>query len=160
MKSGESRPVRGIAMNAPGDIRAAVCEELRVDPLIDTDDIEVKVFGDDVSLNGTVPSQAQSSEAAVAAHRVGGVAAVHNLLDVALPSQYYGDDAALARFANQALAANAAVPEGVQASVREGHVILTGMVSSSSQRVAAENAAAGTGGVLSVINEIVVKSGQ
>jgi osmotically-inducible protein OsmY len=145
-------------MDASRDIRAAVCEELRVDPLIDTDDIEVEVLGGDVSLNGTVPSQAQCSEAAVAAHRVGGVTAVHNLLDVALPSQYYGDDAALAQLANQALAANAAVPEGIQASAREGNIILTGMVSSSSQRVAAENAAAGTGGVLSVINEIVVKS--
>lgn len=147
-------------MAASRDIRAAVYEELRVDPLIDTDDIEVEVLGGDVSLNGTVPSQAQCSEAAVAARRVGGVTAVHNLLDVALPSQYYGDDAALARLANQALAADAAVPEGVQASAREGNVIVTGMVSSSSQRVAAENAAAGTGGVLSVINEIVVKSGR
>jgi osmotically-inducible protein OsmY len=147
-------------MGASRDIRAAVCEELRVDPLIDTDDIEVKVFDGDVSLNGTVPSQAQRSEAAVAAHRAGGVTTVHNLLDVALPSQDWGDDTALAKLVNQALAADAAVPEGIKAGARDGNVVLTGMVSSSSQRVAAENAAAGCGGVLSVINKIVVESGR
>jgi osmotically-inducible protein OsmY len=53
-------------VDASKDIRAQVYEELRVDPLIDTDDIEVKVLDSDVLLNGTVPSQAQRSEAAVA----------------------------------------------------------------------------------------------
>jgi osmotically-inducible protein OsmY len=146
-------------MDTSSDIRAAVYEELRVDPLIDTDDIEVELLNGDVLLNGTVPTQAQCSEAAVAAHRVGGVTAVHNLLGVALPSQDYGDDAALAQLANEALAANVAVPKGIQASAHEGNLVLTGTVSSSSQRVAAENAAAGCAGVLSIVNEIVVESG-
>jgi osmotically-inducible protein OsmY len=146
-------------MGASRDIRAAVFEELRVDQLVDTDDIEVKVFDGDVSLNGTVPSQAQRSEAAVAARRAAGGTTVHNLLDVALPSQDWGDDAALAQLVNQALAADAAVPDGIKAGAREGNVVLTGMVSSSAQRVAAEDAAAGTGGVLSVINQIVVEGG-
>jgi osmotically-inducible protein OsmY len=145
-------------MGASGDIRAAVSEELRADPLVDTGDIEVRVFDGDVSLNGTVPSQAQRSEAAVAARRAGGVTTVHNLLDVALPSQDWGDDAALDQIVNQALAADAGVPEGIRAGAREGNVVLTGMVSSSAQRVAAENAAASCGGVLSVINKIVVDS--
>jgi osmotically-inducible protein OsmY len=145
-------------MGASGDIRAAVSAELRVDPLVDTDDIEVKMFGGDVSLNGTVPSQAQRSEAAVAARRAAGGTTVHNLLDVAQPSQDWGDDAALAQVVNQALAADADVPEGIRAGAREGNVVLTGMVSSSAQRVAAENAAAGCGGVLSVTNKIVVDS--
>jgi osmotically-inducible protein OsmY len=147
-------------MGASRDVRAAVFEELRVDPLIDTGDIEVKVFGGDVSLNGTVPSQAQRSEAAVAARRAGGVTTVHNLLDVALPSEDWGDDAVLAQVVNQALAADAAVPEGIKASARDGNVVLTGLVSSSSQRAAAEEAAAGCGGVLGVINKIVVDSGR
>ena len=147
-------------MGASRDVRAAVVEELRVDPLIDTGDIEVKVFGGDVSLNGTVPSQAQRSEAAVAARRAGGVTTVHNLLDVALPSEDWGDDAVLAQVVNQALAADAAVPEGIKASARDGNVVLTGLVSSSAQRAAAEDAAAGCGGVLGVINKIVVDSGR
>jgi len=147
-------------MGASRDVRAAVFEELRVDPLIDTGDIEVKVFAGDVSLNGTVPSQAQRSEAAVAARRAGGVTTVHNLLDVALPSEDWGDDAVLAQVVNQALAADAAVPEGIKASARDGNVALTGLVSSSAQRAAAEDAAAGCGGVLGVINKIVVDSGR
>jgi osmotically-inducible protein OsmY len=147
-------------MGASRDVRAAVFEELRVDPLIDTGDIEVKVFAGDVSLNGTVPSQAQRSEAAVAARRAGGVTTVHNLLDVALPSEDWGDDAVLAQVVNQALAADAAVPEGIKASARDGNVVLTGLVSSSAQRAAAEDAAAGCGGVLGVINKIVVDSGR
>jgi hypothetical protein len=59
-----------------------------------------------------------------------GVTAVHNLLGVALPSDDYGDDAALAQLANDALAADVAVPKGIQASA-----------------------------VLSITNEIVVESG-
>jgi osmotically-inducible protein OsmY len=38
------------------DIRAAVCQELAADRLIDAADIEVEVINGEVSLNGTVPS--------------------------------------------------------------------------------------------------------
>ena len=41
-------------MDASTDIRAAVYGALVDDPLIDTDDIEVKVLNGDVLLNGTV----------------------------------------------------------------------------------------------------------
>jgi osmotically-inducible protein OsmY len=141
------------------DIRAAVHEELVTDPRIDADDIVVEVFNGEVSLDGTVPSQAQRSEAAAAAQRVAGVTVVHNLLDVALPSRDYGDDAALAQLVNDALAANRAVPDGVRATAREGDVFLTGTVSLSAQRAAAEDAAAGVGGVLSITNQIEVQDG-
>jgi osmotically-inducible protein OsmY len=59
--------------------------------------------------------------------------------------------------ANQALAANAAVPDGVTAAAREGSVILTGTVSLGAQRVAAEDTVAGVAGVLSITNEIEVQ---
>ena len=72
---------------------------------------------------------------------------VDNLLAVALPSRDYGDDAALAQLANQALAANRAVPDGVQATAREGSIFLTGTVSLNVQRAAAEDAVAGVAGV-------------
>ena len=144
-------------MGAPRDVRAAVSEELRVDPLIDTDDIEVRVFDGDVSLNGTVPSQAQRSEAAAAARRVAGETAVHNLLDVALSSEDWGDDAALAQLVSDAIAATVVGPEGIRVSAHQGNVVLTGIVSSSPQRVAAENAVAGCAGVVSISNEILVE---
>ena len=80
-----------------------------------------------------------------------------NLLAVALPSNDYGDDTALAQLVNEALGANRAVPDGVRATCREGYVFLIGIVSHSAQRVAAEDAAAGVGGVLSITNQIEVQ---
>jgi osmotically-inducible protein OsmY len=136
------------------DIRAAVYEQLDADPLIDADNIEVEVVNDEVSLNGSVSSQDQRSQAATAARRVAGVTVVHNLLSVALPSPGYGDDAALARLVNDALAADHAVPDGIRVTAREGDVFLTGTVSHDTQRIAAEDAAAGVAGVLSITNQI------
>ena len=46
----------------------------------------VEVLNGAVSLNGTVPSQAQCTAAVAAAHRVAGVIGVDNMLAVALPS--------------------------------------------------------------------------
>lgn len=144
-------------MGTDGEIRAAVQKELVSDPLVDADDIVVEVAEGAVSLNGTVPSQAQCAEAAAAARRVAGVTTVDALLAVALPSEDYGDDAALARLANEALAATAAVPDGVKATAHEGSIYLTGMVSRNDQRVAAVDAVTGVAGVLSVTNEIEVR---
>jgi osmotically-inducible protein OsmY len=143
-------------MGTDSDIRVAVSKELAADPLIDADDIVVEVVYGGISLTGTVPSQAQCVEAAAAARRVAGATRVDSLLAVALPSRDFGDDAALARFANQALAATAAVPDGVKATARGGSIFLTGTVSHSAQRVAAEDTVAGVAGVVSITNEIEV----
>jgi osmotically-inducible protein OsmY len=139
------------------DIWAAVHEELVTDPLIDAGNIVVDVVDGAVSLTGTVPSQAQCTEAAAAALRVARVTMVDTLLAVALPSGDFGDDAALAQLANQALAVNAAVPDGVTATAREGNIFLIGTVSVSAQRVAAEDTVADVAGVLSITNEIEVQ---
>jgi osmotically-inducible protein OsmY len=139
------------------DVRAAVHEALVADPRIDADDIVVEVFDGAVTLNGTVPSQSQRSEAAAAARQVAGATTVQNLLAVALPSDDYGDDTALAQLVNEALGANRAVPDGVRATCHEGAVFLTGVVSHSAQRAAAEDAAAGVAGVLSITNQIEVQ---
>lgn len=71
------------------DIRAAVYQELVNDPLIDADDIVVDMFDGQVTLNGTVPSQSQRSEAVAAARRVAGGTVVQDLLAIALPSDDY-----------------------------------------------------------------------
>ena len=138
------------------DIRAAVYQELAADRLIDAADIEVEVVNGEVSLNGTVPSQDQRVEAATAARRVAGVTGVDNLLDVALPVGDYLEDADLAQRVSGALAANH-VPDGVRVTAREGDVVLTGTVRVSAQRAAAEDAAAGVGGVHSITNYIQVQ---
>jgi osmotically-inducible protein OsmY len=141
------------------DIRAAVYQALDADRLIDAADIEVEVANGTVSLNGTVLSQDQRSKAATVARQVAGVTAVDNLLDVALPVGDYLEDAALAQRVNAALAANHAVPDGVRATAREGDVRLTGTVSDGAQRAAAEDAAAGLDGVLSITNQIEIQDG-
>lgn len=141
------------------DVRAAVHKELVTDPLIDAGDIVVEVRNGEVSLTGTVPSQDQVPEATAAARRVAGVTGVDTLLAVALPSRDYGDDAALAQLVNAELAADRAVPDGVRATVREGDAFLTGMVRSSAQRAAAEDAVARVAGVLNVTNQIEVQDG-
>lgn len=140
------------------DIRAAVYQELDADRLVDAADIVVGVVNGEVSLNGTVPSQDQRTEAAAAARRVAGVTGVDNLLDVALPVGDYLEDAALAQRVNGALAANH-VPDGIRVTAREGDVILTGTVRDIAQRGAAEDAAAGVAGVLSITNQIEIQDG-
>ena len=136
------------------DIRTAVEAELRFDPLIDPADIAVRNINGDVALNGTVPSYPQYLEAAVAAQRVGGVKNVHNHLEVVLPPGDYRDDAMLTTAANNALAVNITVPDGVEATAYDGNVELTGTVKHGPQRAAAELAVAGLTGVRNVRDDI------
>ena len=138
------------------DIRAAVEAELRFDPLIDPADIAVRNIDGDVALNGTVPSYPQYLEAAAAAQRVSGVKNVHNHLEVVLPPGDYRDDAMLTTAANNALAANITVPDGVEATAYEGNVELTGTVKHGPQRAAAELAVAGLTGVRNVRDDIEI----
>ena len=138
------------------DIREAVEAELDFDPLIDASDISVKNIDGDIALNGTVPSYPQYLEAVAAAQRVGGVKHVHNHLMVELPDGDYRDDTQLATAANNALAWDVSVPDGVEASSRNGNLTLTGTVNYGTQRTAAELAVSGLTGVRNVKDEIVI----
>jgi len=138
------------------DIRDAVESELIFDPLVDETNITVKNMNGEVALNGVVPNYPQYLEAAAAAQRVAGVKNVHNHLEVALPSGDYRDDAALTTVANNALALNITVPDGVEATARNGNLRLTGTVSYGSQRTAAELAVAGLTGVRNIKDEIEI----
>jgi osmotically-inducible protein OsmY len=144
-------------MGMTRDIRSAVYEELRLDPLIDPIDIAVEVAGGDVSLIGRVPSQAQRTEAAMAAERVPGVTNVRNHLDVARSSSGSGSDIELAALANEALTASITVPAGIKATASEGSIRLTGWVTYDAQRLAAQDAVAGVAGVKSIRNDIEVQ---
>ncbi len=143
-------------MRKTKDIREAVERKLRHDPLIDTADVAVRNIAGNVALTGTVPSYPQYLEAAGAARRAAGVTDVHNHLEVALPPGDRRDDATLTNAANTALAASASVPEGVEASVTDGNVTLTGTVRYGSQRTAAESAVSGLTGVRNVHDKIEV----
>jgi osmotically-inducible protein OsmY len=141
-------------MGTTKDIRDAVNAELKFDPLVDDADIHVVNASGDVALNGTVPSYPQYLEAAAAARRVGGVKNVHNHLEVVLPDADVRDDAMLTTVANNALTLNVTVPDGVEASARDGNLTLTGTVKYGRQREAAELAVAGLTGVRNIIDDI------
>jgi osmotically-inducible protein OsmY len=138
------------------DIREAVEAELVFDPLVDAANITVMNMNGEVALNGTVPSYPQYLEAAAAAQRVAGVTNVHNHLEVVLPPGGYRDDAMLTTAANNALALNITVPDGVEATARDGNLTLAGAAGYGSQRIAAELAVAGLTGVRNVRDEIEI----
>jgi osmotically-inducible protein OsmY len=115
-------------MGTTKDIRESVQAELSFDPLVDATDVTVKNMNGEVGLNGTVPSYPQYLEAAAAAQRVSGVKNVHNHLAVVLPDENYRDDAWLTTAGNNALTLNVTVPDGVEATARDGNLTLTGLV--------------------------------
>jgi osmotically-inducible protein OsmY len=145
-------------MGTTKDIRGAVQAELTIDPLVDATDITVRNMNGEVGLNGTVPSYPQYLEAAAAAQRVFGVKNVHNHLAVVLTDADYRDDAWLTTAANNALTLNVTVPDGVEATARNGSLTLTGTVEFGRQRQAAELAVAGLTGVRHVKDEIEITS--
>jgi osmotically-inducible protein OsmY len=138
------------------DIREAVEAELSYDPLVDAKDITVKNINGDVALDGTVANYPQYLEAGEAAWRVAGVTNVHNHLEVVLLPGDVRDDAMLTTAVNDALAANVTVPEGIEATARNGNLTLTGTVDYGSQRAAAEKAVRELTGLRNVKDEIEV----
>ena len=145
-------------MSSTKDIREAVEDELNFDPLVDTSNISVKNLNGDVALNGTVTSYPQYLEAAAAAQRVAGVKHVHNHLAVVLPDVDYRDDVQLATAANNALGWDVTVPDGIEATARDGNVTLTGTVRYAAVRTAAERAVGGLTGLRNIRDEIYVDS--
>ena len=143
-------------MGTTKDTREAVEAELEFDPLVDDADIHVVSINGDVALNGTVPSYPQYLEAAAAAQRVAGVKDVHNHLQVVLSVADYRDDAMLTTAANNALALNVIVPDGVEATAQDGNVTLTGTVGYGTERAAAERAVSGLIGLRNVRNDIEI----
>jgi osmotically-inducible protein OsmY len=145
-------------MTKTQDIRDAVELELSYDPLVDVSDITVKNLNGDVALNGTVPSFPQYLEAAAAARRVFGVKNVHNHLEVVLPTGDYRDDPTLTTSANNALTLNVTVPDGVEATAKDGNLTLTGTVSYGAERTAAEDSVAGLTGVRNLRDDIEISN--
>ena len=143
-------------MSKTTDIRTAVEAELKFDPLVDDADVHVVNMNGDVALNGTVPSYPQYLAAAAGAQRVNGVKNVFNHLQVVLPEAGFRDDAVLTTAANNALAQDVTVPDGVEAAASDGNLTLTGTVEFGVERAAAEQAVAGLAGVRNVRDQIEI----
>jgi osmotically-inducible protein OsmY len=139
-------------------IQREVQAELEWDARIRSTEIGVAVKDGVVTLTGWVDSYAKKLAAERAAHRVRGVKAVANEIEVHLPSSAERTDADIALEASRELAWEALVPaDQIEVTVSRGIVTLRGEVSWEYERRAAERAVRRLSGVRDVVNLIKVR---
>lgn len=140
------------------DIRAEVLEELKWDPCVQSNEIGVAVKDGVVILTGWVDSYLKKVAAEDAAHRVPGVKAVANEIEVRLPAFAKRTDADLAAAVVNALRWDAGLPaDKIQVTVSQGWVTLRGEVDYYYQKIDAERVVRRLSGVKGVTNLITVK---
>jgi len=138
------------------DIQADVLAELRWDQSVQANEIGVAVKGGIVTLTGKVDTFLKKWRAEEAAHRVNGVVAVANDIEVRTIGERTDTDIAAA--AVEALKWNASIPaEKIHVTVSNGWVTLKGDVEWQYQRQEAERSVRRLWGVKGVSNLIVVK---
>ncbi len=146
------------AMPTDVDIQEDVLAELDFDPRIEPTEVGVRVQDGVVTLLGTVSTYMKRLAAQECAHRVRGVKAVANELEIKLAKDGERTDEDIARTAAQALAWHTSVPhEQIDITVAEGRITLKGEVPWQYQRQAAENAVRHLAGVIGVLNQLTVR---
>lgn len=140
------------------DIQQDVLAELKWDARIQPNEIGVSVKNGVVTLTGWVDSYLKKWAAEEAAHRVRGVVAVANDIEVRLPSSSIRTDPEIAEAAVHALKWDASLPsDRVKVTVSKGWVTLEGTVDWHFQKQEAERAVRRITGVVGVSNLITVK---
>jgi osmotically-inducible protein OsmY len=135
-----------------------VLTELSWDPRVQPNEITVNVKDGVVTLGGWVDDYAKRRAATEAAHRIRGVKAVANDIEVRLAASGTPTDAALTEVILSALEWNGLVPTHLLAAmVFEGWVTLTGEVEWEYQRQEAEHVVGRLKGVTGVTNVITVQ---
>jgi osmotically-inducible protein OsmY len=139
-------------------IQSDVLAELKWEPRLQPNEIGVIVKDGIVTLTGPIDSYVKKYAAEEAAHRVRGVKAVANDLEVRLPSSAERTDTDIAAAAVRALESDAFVPiEKLDVTVSKGWVTLKGEVQWQYQREDAYQVVRRLAGVKGVTNLIVVK---
>ena len=139
-------------------IQTDVLAELKWEPRIQPNEIGVAVTDGIVTLTGTVESYTKKYAAEEAAHRVRGVKAVANDIEVRLFSTAERSDADIAAAAVRALEWDAFVPiDKLDVTVSKGWVTLRGDVEWRYQREDAYDVVRRLSGVKGVTNLIVVR---
>jgi osmotically-inducible protein OsmY len=139
-------------------IQRDVLSELKYDARVAPNEIGVSVKGGVVTLSGWVDSYTKKWAAEQAAHRVRGVRAVANDVEVRLPASSERTDADIAAAAVHALEWDAMLStENIEVTVAKGWVTLSGQVEWQYQKVDAERVVRRLTGVRGVSNLIVVK---
>ncbi len=147
-----------ISTRTDEQIQANVLEELKWDTRVRPNEIGVAVKDGIVTLTDWVDSYLKKMAAEEAAHRVPGVKAVANDIEVRLPGFAERTDTDLAAAVLNALRWDAAIPTGkVDVTVSQGWVTLKGEVDYAFQKRDAERAVRRLSGVKGVSNLIVVK---
>ena len=140
------------------DIQKDVLAELKWDARVQPNEIGVSVKDGIVTLTGVVDSFSKRWAAEEAAHRVRGVRAVANDIEVKLPSSAERTDADIAAAAVRALEWDAMIPvEKLDVTVSKGWVTLRGEVEWQFQKEDAERVVRRLSGIRGVSNQIVVK---
>jgi osmotically-inducible protein OsmY len=140
------------------DTQADVLEELKWDTRVRPNEIGVAVKDGIVTLTGRVDSYVQKMAARDAAHRVHGVKAVANEIEVRLPGFAERTDADLAAAVLNALTGDAAIPTGkLDVTVSDGWVTLQGEVEYGFQKQDAERVIHRLSGIRGVSNQVLVK---
>jgi osmotically-inducible protein OsmY len=140
------------------EIQRDVLEELKWDARVQPNEVGVAVRDGVVTLTGWVDSYAKKWAAERAAHRVRGVVAVANDIEVRIPGTAERPDPDIAAAVTRALEWDAFVPlDDVEVTVSKGWVTLKGEVEWEFQRRAAERAVRRLTGVRGVTNLITVK---
>lgn len=138
-------------------IQQDVLEELKWDARVLPNEIGVAVKDGIVTLTGWVDSYTKKWAAEDAAHRVRGVKAVANDIEVRLPSSSERTDADIAAAATRALEWDAFVPiERLKVTVSKGWITLEGEVDWEFQKEDAERVVRRLSGVRGVSNLIMV----
>ena len=146
------------AVRSDTQIQADVLAELKWDARVQPNEVGVSVKDGIVTLTGYVDSYTKKWAAEERAHRVAGVKAVANDIQVRLPGSSERTDADLAAAARRALEWNTLVPaDRVRITVSSGFVTLEGDVDWQYERDAAERAVRNLVGVKGVSNLIRVK---
>jgi osmotically-inducible protein OsmY len=139
-------------------IQRDVLEELKWDARVLPNEIGVAVKDGVVTLTGWVDAYSKKWAAEEAAHRVRGVVAVANDIEVRLPTSSQRTDADVAAAAVRALQWDALVPiDRVKVTVSNGWVTLDGDVDWQFQKEDAEKVVRRLTGVRGVTNLIMVR---
>jgi osmotically-inducible protein OsmY len=140
------------------DIQLDVLEELKWDARVQPNEVGVSVKGGIVTLSGFVNSYTKKYAAEEAAHRVRGVKAVANDIEVRLLSSSERTDPEIAADATRALESDASVPaDKIKVTVSKGWITLEGEVEWRYQKDDAERAVRRLTGVKGVSNLIQVR---
>jgi osmotically-inducible protein OsmY len=138
-------------------IQHDILEELKWDARVQPNEIGVAVKNGVATLTGWVDSYSKKWAAERAAHRVRGVTAVANDIEVRLPGAAERTDADIAAAATRALESDALVPvEKLEVTVAKGWVTLRGEVAWEFERREAERAVRRLSGVRGVTNLITI----